>query len=62
MEHKKIAISKKGGGEYKVISIRIKEDTLNLIESIAAKTNRSRNEVINIILEDAASNIEISEE
>ena len=57
MEHKK-----KGGGEYKVISIRIKEDTLNLIESIAAKTNRSRNEVINIILEDAASNIEISEE
>ncbi len=62
MEHKKITISKKGGGEYKVISIRIKEDTLNLIESIAAKTNRSRNEVINIILEDAASNIEISEE
>lgn len=62
MEHKQITISKKGGGEYKVISIRIKEDTLNLIESIAAKTNRSRNEVINIILEDAASNIEISEE
>ena len=62
MEHKKITISKKGGGEYTVISIRIKEDTLNLIESIAAKTNRSRNEVINIILEDAASNIEISEE
>ena len=59
MEHKKITISKKGGGEYKVISIRIKEDTLNLIESIAAKTNRSRNELMVMALQFALDNLVI---
>ena len=61
MESKKIIIPKKSD-DYKVISIRIKEKTLESIENISSKTNRSRNEVINILLESGVSNTEISEE
>ena len=61
MEHRKIMISKKGDDGYKVISVGIKEKTLETIESISTQTNRSRNEVINILLENATGNIEIVE-
>ena len=59
MEHKKITISKKGEDGYKVISVRLKERTLEAIDNIAAQTNRSRNEVINILLENAVDDTEI---
>ena len=62
MESKKIIIPKKSDDDYKVISIRIKGKTLESIENISLKTNRSRNEVINILLESGVSNTEISEE
>ena len=62
MESKKIIIPKKSDDDYKVISIRIKGKTLESIENISLKTNRSRNEVINILLETGVSNTEISEE
>lgn len=62
MEPKKIIIPKKSDDDYKVISIRIKGKTLESIENISLKTNRSRNEVINILLESGVSNTEISEE
>lgn len=61
MSENKIKISKKSYGSYNVISIRIKESTLRRIEELAAKTNRSRNEIINILLEDTATNAEIEE-
>ena len=62
MESKKIIIPKKSDDDYKVISIRIKGKTLESIENISLKTNRSRNELINILLESGVSNTEISEE
>lgn len=62
MESKKIIIPKKSDDDYKVISIRIKGKTLESIENISLKTIRSRNEVINILLESGVSNTEISEE
>lgn len=62
MESKKIIIPKKSDDDYKVISVRIKGKTLESIENISLKTNRSRNEVINILLESGVSNTEISEE
>lgn len=61
MERRKIMISKKGDDGYKVISVRLKEKTLETIENISTQTNRSRNEVINILLENAAGDIEIVE-
>ena len=62
MERRKITISKKGDDGYKVISVRLKEKTLEAIEDISAQTNRSRNEVINILLENATEDIEIKED
>ena len=61
MERKKITISKKGDDVYRVISMRIKERTLETIDHVAAQTNRSRNEVINILLENAVNDTEIEE-
>ena len=62
MEKNKIKISKKGDDGYKVISIRIKEKTLEFIEDISAQSNRSRNEVINILWENAVKETEIEDE
>lgn len=59
MERRKITISKKGDDGYKVISVRLKEKTLEAIENISVQTNRSRNEVINILLDSAVIDAEI---
>ena len=45
-----IKISKKGDGGYKIISVRIKEGTLEKIDNLSGESNRSRNEIINILL------------
>ncbi len=51
----------RGEDGNKVISIRIKEDLLGEIDSLAAQSNRSRNEVINLLLRDAVGRAEIEE-
>lgn len=58
----KLIIKKKGlKGEdgYKTFSIRIKEETVANLETIAEQTNRSRNEIINILLDYAIDNCEV---
>ena len=61
MKNKLIIEKKRIKGEdgYKTFSIRIKEETLMKLESIAASANRSRNELINIMLDWAINNCEI---
>jgi len=54
-----IKINKKGDDGYKVISVRIKEGTLQKIDDLSTKSNRSRNELINIILESSVDDVEI---
>lgn len=61
MEKDTIKLSKRGEDGYKVISVRIKEPTLCRIDEAAGKTNRSRNEVINIMLEHGVDILEIEE-
>lgn len=51
----------RGEDGNKVISIRIKEELLCQIDSLATQSNRSRNEVINLLLRDAAARAEIEE-
>ncbi len=58
--NKTIKINKKGEDGYKLISIRIKDGTLDALDDIAKKSNRSRNEIINIILESSINDIEIN--
>lgn len=51
----------RGEDGNKVISIRIKEDLLAQLDSLAARSNRSRNEIINLLLRDAVERVEIEE-
>ena len=55
-----IKINKKGDDGYKVISVRIKEGILKKIDDLSNESNRSRNELINIILENSVDDVEIS--
>ncbi len=61
MERDTIRLSKRGDDGYKVISVRLKEPILKRIDEAAGKTNRSRNEIINIILDHGVDILEIEE-
>lgn len=52
----------KGEDGYKTFSIRIKDETVERLEEIAKQTNRYRNDIINIMLEFAINNCEITED
>lgn len=60
---KKLIITKrskmKGDDGHRVFSIRIREETVQALDQIAAETNRSRNELINILLDYGIANAEI---
>ncbi|MDE7399126.1 MAG: ribbon-helix-helix protein, CopG family [Oscillospiraceae bacterium] len=60
---KKLKITKrsrlKGEDGYKTFSVRVKETTVEALDKIADETNRSRNELINLILEFGIENCEI---
>ena len=59
LKNVKITISKKGDDGHRIISVRIPENILDKIDELSKKSNRSRNELINIILESAIDNVEI---
>lgn len=63
---KKLQITKKsnlkGDDGYKTFSVRIKEETVQQLEEISKQTNRSRNELINLMLEFGIENCEIIKE
>ena len=63
MDDKKLILTqKKYSGESTVISMRIFKDMLKDIDAVAAKTGRTRNEVLSIALEFALKHLEITEE
>lgn len=58
----KLIINKKplkGEDGYKTFSIRIKDKTVNDLDALSKETNRSRNELINTLLEYAIENCEV---
>lgn len=59
MDNKPLIIKRRGDDGYRIISVRIQEDTLAEIDRLAAETNRSRNELINLILAHGIKHIEI---
>ena len=58
---KKLIISKRMKGEdgHKVFSIRIKEETVAKLDDLSSKTNRSRNDLINLLLDYAIDHCEV---
>ena len=59
MKSEPLKIKRRGEDGNKIITVRIREDTLDALDKIAAETNRSRNELINIILRHGVQNLEI---
>ena len=51
--------SLKGEDGYKTFSIRIKEETVHGLDELSKATNRSRNELINMLLDYALQNSEV---
>lgn len=49
----------KGEDGYKTFSIRIKDETVVKLNELSKETNRSRNELINILLEYAINNSKV---
>lgn len=49
----------KGEDGYKTFSIRAKEEIVANLDKLSKETNRSRNELINILLEFAINNCEV---
>lgn len=58
----KLIISKKdlkGEDGYKTFSVRIKDETVERLNALSKETNRSRNELINILLDYAIDNSKV---
>ena len=59
MKNEPLKIKRRGEDGNRVITVRIKEETLSKIDKIAFETHYSRNELINIMLEYGVKNIQI---
>ena len=51
----------KGDDGYKTFSIRIKDETVERLDKIADETNRSRNDIIGLMLDFGINNCEITD-
>ena len=52
---------RKGEDGHKVISVRMKDETIATLDDLSNQTNRSRNELINLLLEAALENVSVLE-
>lgn len=59
MKSEPLIIKRRGEDGTKIISVRIKEDTLAKLDRLASETNYSRNEIINLILKHGIENTKI---
>lgn len=57
MQSEPLKIKKRGEDGNRIITVRIKEDILTALDNLAAESNYSRNELINIILRHGVDNI-----
>lgn len=62
---KEIKIKKKaarrGDDGYKVVSVRMKEEMIERLDELSSQTNRSRNELINLLLDAAMKIVKVEE-
>lgn len=59
MMNEPLKIKKRGDDGTRIITVRIREETLSELDRIASESNYSRNELINLILAYGVENIEI---
>ena len=53
--------ARRGDDGYKVVSVRMKDELIARLDELAAKTTRSRNELVNILLEAAVDIVKVEE-
>ena len=60
---KEIKITKKaarrGDDGYKIVSVRMRDEMIARLDALSSETNRSRNELINLLLDDALDIVQI---
>lgn len=61
MKNEPLKIKKRGDDGHRVISLRIGVDMLEKLDELAKESNRSRNEIIILMLEHGIENIEIEQ-
>ena len=61
MKNEPLKIKKRGEDGSKIITVRIREETLATLDRISSEANYSRNELINLILAHGVENIQIDE-
>ncbi len=54
-------VTRKGDDGYKIVSVRMKEELIQRLDSLSVSTNRSRNELINLLLNAAVDIVKIEE-
>lgn len=59
MKHEPLKIKKRGEDGSRIITVRIREETLQALDKLAGEVNYSRNELINLMLAHGLENIEI---
>lgn len=53
--------TRKGDDGCKVVSVRMKDELIERLDDLSGKTNRSRNELINLLLNAAIDIVKIEE-
>ena len=52
---------RRGDDGHKVVSVRMRDELIERLDNLASNTNRSRNELINLLLEAALDIVKIEE-
>ena len=55
-------VARRGEDGHKVVSVRMKDETIARLDELSVKTNRSRNELINLLLDAALNNVTVTED
>ena len=53
--------NRRGDDGYKVVSVRMKDELIARLDELASKTNRSRNELVNLLLDAAIDIVKVEE-
>lgn len=53
--------ARRGDDGHKVVSVRMHDETIERLDELSRQTNRSRNELINMLLEAALDDVKVEE-
>jgi len=54
-------VAKRGDDGYKVVSVRMKDELIEKLDKLSSDSNRSRNELINLLLEASVDIVKIED-